>query len=294
VEIPKTVTEIREGAFRDNLLIALEFPESLAAIGEAAFSHNNLREISLPPYLPAVGDRAFAGNPVTRLKIGEDVNIGENAFDYNFAALYASAGRSAGVYVCMAGRWYREGEWLEAAALWDASSAVPGFQGRDFGIYRIGDLGPAGGIVFYDKGSFTDGWRYLEAAPKDMDEVFLWRDFSHDGAVKVTGLRTGLGEGKANTDRIIAAFGNRGGAALACANYRAGGRTNWFPPSRDELDLMYRNLKQRGLGDFQDRWYWSASNNGVDDAWNQNFADGRQYGHEDVRRLCRVRAVRAF
>ena len=28
--------------------------------------------------------------------------------------------------------------------------------------YNIGDLGPAGGIVFYDKGNNKDGWRYIE------------------------------------------------------------------------------------------------------------------------------------
>lgn len=33
--------------------------------------------------------------------------------------------------------------------------------------YAIGDTGPAGGIVFYDKGEVTDGWRYLEAAPAE-------------------------------------------------------------------------------------------------------------------------------
>lgn len=31
-----------------------------------------------------------------------------------------------------------------------------------------GDIGPAGGWVYYDKGSYSDGWRYLEASPGDL------------------------------------------------------------------------------------------------------------------------------
>jgi hypothetical protein len=33
------------------------------------------------------------------------------------------------------------------------------------GTYSLRDIGPAGGYIFYDKGSYSDGWRYLEAAP---------------------------------------------------------------------------------------------------------------------------------
>jgi hypothetical protein len=32
--------------------------------------------------------------------------------------------------------------------------------------------GPAGGYVFYDKGEYSEGWRYLECAPEDGDNNF--------------------------------------------------------------------------------------------------------------------------
>jgi hypothetical protein len=41
-------------------------------------------------------------------------------------------------------------------------------------IYKIGDTGPAEGIVFYDKFSSAGGWRYLEAAPVETEQKLGW------------------------------------------------------------------------------------------------------------------------
>jgi hypothetical protein len=42
----------------------------------------------------------------------------------------------------------------------------------DSATYPIGGTGPAGGHIFYDKGSYSNGWRYLEAAPVSTE----WTD----------------------------------------------------------------------------------------------------------------------
>lgn len=34
--------------------------------------------------------------------------------------------------------------------------------------FANGDTGPAGGWIYHDKGSYSDSWRYLEAAPSDL------------------------------------------------------------------------------------------------------------------------------
>jgi len=139
--------------------------------------------------------------------------------------------------------------------------------------YNIGDKGPAGGWIFHDKGVFTNGWRYLEAAPNDVGPT-QWGPLRYIG-----GLSTAIGTGRANTQRIVPILSqnNDDGAALLSTSLNINGYTDWFLPSSDELNFMYVNLHRRGLGSFSSRRYWSSSP-GSDGSGNgilaQNFADG--------------------
>jgi len=161
--------------------------------------------------------------------------------------------------------------------------------------YTVGGTGPAGGWIFYDKGISSDGWRYLEAAPSDQSAGAPWGccDTSIAGT---NGLEVGTGE--QNTLDIETGCATAGIAARLCTSYEGGGCTDWFLPSKDELNLMYQNLKVFGIGGFADSTYWSSSENdgflvSALEAWIQNFNTGAQnYGLK--KHTYMVRAVRAF
>ncbi len=171
--------------------------------------------------------------------------------------------------------------------------------------FRIGSRGPAGGYVFYDCDADNEsgnadglkssecGWRYLEAAPEDLLVECVWGD---DGEF---GTKTGIGEGRNNTNIIVnnASNESKDNAAMACVVYARGGYSDWFLPSLDELKLMYENLKKKGIGDFKDVLYWCSSEsrdnfNGY--AWIQYFGSGYQVPNDRNYYYYHVRPVRAF
>lgn len=120
----------------------------------------------------------------------------------------------------------------------------------------VGDIGPAGGKIFFDKERVTDGWRYLEAAPSVTSKGIHWYNCSNTGMDRDSKTDTKIGTGKTNTDLIIAAEGTGDYAASICKNLTQGGYNDWFLPSRDELEVMYQNLKEECNDDFH---YWSSS-----------------------------------
>ena len=192
-----------------------------------------------------------------------------------------------------------------------------GYQGKDYGTtgsysgYSIGDKGPAGGLVFYDKGFYSDGWRYLEAAPYDIGK-FVFGYYRLNGSNRfIVGTSTVFGSGSYNTEVLVdemnlegnVAYKDSSGTSVAkyaakeCFDYVYGSCDDWFLPSKEELNLMYENLYKQGLGSFAngfDNNYWSSSE--IDAgyyAWDQYFYNGNQGGNSRGDET-RVRPVRAF
>lgn len=151
------------------------------------------------------------------------------------------------------------------------------------GIYGIGSTGPGGGSVFY----ITDGGLHgLEAAASDQSTSSYWSSIS-----SLVGTSTNIGTGASNT-ALMLALGSAA-AAEACRDYRGGGFNDWFLPSKEELELMYLNLKLNGLGKFSTA-YWSSSEDTPANAWFQYFTTGAQTSESKISTPGAIRAIRAF
>lgn len=159
--------------------------------------------------------------------------------------------------------------------------------------YKIGDRGPGTGIIFYDKGNFDNGWRYLEAAPSDQSTSAIWGC----QAIEIGSTSISLGFGLENSERIISKCKSTispqlfGKAASLCLNLVIGGKSDWFLPSKAELNEMYK--KKLLIGEFKNVAYWSSSEVRPDDAWLQEFINGDQY--DDFKSEGKaIRAIRRF
>jgi len=156
--------------------------------------------------------------------------------------------------------------------------------------YKIGDQGPAGGLIFYDKGNSSGGWRYLEAAPEDQSEGAEWGCYK-----KIIPGEQGpaVGSGKGNTQEIVKGCKETNIAAKIAVEYKGGGKSDWFLPSKDELNALYNNLHKIGIGGFASYGYWSSTEDKANHAWYHGFSTGSQNSFNKYN-SSRVRAIRAF
>ena len=107
------------------------------------------------------------------------------------------------------------------------------------------------------------------------------------------GTSTSVVSGVSNTTRIIATLGSGNYAAYMCRSYRGNGYNDWSLPSKDELNLIYQNLKLKGLGSFG-RWYQSSSEIDNKFIWSLWFENGTLTGGSTKNNAFNVRATRGF
>lgn len=169
----------------------------------------------------------------------------------------------------------------------------------------VGDVGPAGGIIFMTPATMgnTSG-KYFEAAPAGWSGVGIDLNIAWCNATSTligtpSALGTAVGTGSANTDAIVAVCSS--GAAKFARAYTGGGVSDWFLPSIDELLQMYANraaigglvqTTQVGTG-IATTTFWSSSEHNSSQSKNWSFLTngndnwGKNYGFG-------VRPVRMF
>ena len=140
-----------------------------------------------------------------------------------------------------------------------------------------------GGVVFYVDG---DG-HGLIAATSDQSIGALW---GCEGTSMTT--QNIVGTGLVNTETIYVSCQEPDIAARICYDLELNGYTDWYLPSKDELDLVY--LNQTAIGGFNNGLYWSSSQAGPTTAYFKNFSNGNSSSNFKEGYYYRVRAIRSF
>jgi hypothetical protein len=156
-------------------------------------------------------------------------------------------------------------------------------------VYSVGDTGPGGGtIVFTSTGGFAcgptlvDTCNYLELSTL-LDRTLVWSIGSF-ASLKVPSPgadKTAIGTGYWNTLSIIAQNGtydtsSNAYEAGASQAHRGGGFSDWYLPSKDELQAIYNYNSSLSSPFTWDRGYFynSSSEFSATSIWGIYFAPG--------------------
>ena len=174
---------------------------------------------------------------------------------------------------------------------------------------QVGDIGPGGGVVFYDAGSKQPWGRWLEASPASCQASgkvwrvaakgkkgtkqlpLLYPEWRTAAIERVLSKRIGMGQ--VNTALVINQHRGLPKSALeaTAAGYAnslvCGGKDDWFLPSKDELDALYNvlaltdnDLTGNNSFGFTRGFYWTSSEYNNETAWTQLWIDGQQFDRE--------------
>jgi hypothetical protein len=150
-----------------------------------------------------------------------------------------------------------------------------------------------GGIVAYilqsDDPGYVEGETHgLIAAPFDQSMDAEWGCYG----TEIPGSDgSHVGSGNRNTLDIIKTCSATRIAARICTDLSLNGYSDWYLPSKDELDKLYINKDI--IGGLDISYYWSSTELNRTSAWLHCFGNGNQYdNYKNV--AGGVRAVRTF
>ena len=169
------------------------------------------------------------------------------------------------------------------------------------GACVVGNIGPGGGKVFYVSttgfneagAACSPSCHYLEAAPTTgtnawTDTLYKW---SLPPTTTVGSTGAAIGTGLANTQAMAGKTSTAYSVSFVLAYRGPSNLSDWFLPSKDELNQLY--LAKGTVGGVVADRYWSSGELDFSLAWYQDFANGNQASNSKVGTFY-FRPVRAF
>jgi len=162
---------------------------------------------------------------------------------------------------------------------------IPGYVSSDTVDIALGNY-HEGGIIFYIDPTGRGG---LIVSEEDLSIDAPWwnGDFIQTNAWN-------LADGWDNTFKIVRAQGDESPySAKLCNDYEVDGFDNWYLPSKQELDLLFKNKDY--LENISDGLYWSSTEYEFGSVWVQDFSTGEQHlNNTSDSAGVRTRAIRRF
>lgn len=144
-----------------------------------------------------------------------------------------------------------------------------------------------GGTIFY---ILPDGLSGLVVANYDLLDKTVW------GSTRLVNVGTSgmLGDGRLDTDKLVAEFGTNALAANACKELALNGFSDWYLPTVGDLDLLHETLLTAKV--FNPQYIndcWSSTQDSYGNPFKESIYSGQSYALSQGNKA-NVRPVRTF